>query len=92
MWVVLAHDSPVNGKPLGVQSVADICSKRLGVTSVHTTRHTAAHSMDEIGMSAATIQERLGHKSLATTGRYLQSLRRGENPHADKLAAHLGIK
>lgn len=92
LWIILAHDKRVNGKQLGGQSIADICQKRLGVSSVHTTRHTWARGMDDIGVSAATIQERLGHKSLATTGRYLQSLRRGDNPHADKLAAHLGIR
>ena len=92
LWVVLAHDRRYHGKPLGGQSVADICFKRLGVSSVHVTRHSWAKGMDDLGVSAATIQERLGHKSLATTGRYLQRLRSGDNPYADKLAAHLGIR
>jgi site-specific recombinase XerD len=90
VWVNLAHSG--HGQPLGTQSIADICQKRLGVSKVHVTRHTWAHSMDEAGASAATIQARLGHESLATTGRYLAQLKRAENPFSDKLAAGFGIE
>lgn len=90
VWVSLAYAS--YGKPLGPQSIADICQKHLGVSKVHVTRHTWAHSMDEAGASAATIQARLGHESLATTGRYLAQLSRADNPFADKLAANFGIE
>lgn len=91
VWVVLIANEKIYGHPLGAQSVADICKKHLGTSKVHTTRHTWAKSMEDVGAPVSDIQRRLGHESLATTGRYLQSLKRADNPYADKLAAHLGI-
>jgi site-specific recombinase XerD len=92
VWIALAHDSRVTGNQLGTQSIADVFKKRLGTSKVHTSRHTYAHIMEESGAPVSTIQERLGHESLATTGRYLQALKRADNPYADKLAARLGIR
>ena len=40
---------------------------------------------------AQEIQARLGHTSMATTGRYLAALKRAENTHADELARRFGI-
>jgi integrase len=91
MWVNLAHTRASYGKPLGAQSIADVCQKHLGTSKVHITRHTWAHRMDELGAPASTIQARLGHESLATTGRYLQELKKAHNPFAEKLAAGYGI-
>jgi integrase len=91
LWVSLAHDSSY-GKPLGYQSINALCKKHLHISKVHVTRHTAAHSMEKLGLNVSEIQARLGHKSLATTGRYLASLRRAENRKADELAALYGIK
>lgn len=90
VWVSLV--STRRGQALGSQSFADICQKHLKVSKVHATRHTWSHRMDELGASAATIQARLGHESLATTGRYLARLKSADNPLADKLAADLGIE
>lgn len=80
------------GDALGPQTIADICKRRLGTSKVHSTRHTWAHSMKRAGADAATIQARLGHESLATTGRYLGELEKAENEYADALAARLGIR
>ena len=60
-----------------------LCKQHLGTSKVHATRYTAAHSMEKVGLTVSEIQARLGHKSLATTGRYLASLRRAENRKAD---------
>lgn len=97
VWVALANTGHKKGytrigDTLGPQSVADICQKRLGTSKVHATRHTWAHEMEKAGASASIIQARLGHESLATTGRYLAQLSQAENPYADVLAANLGIK
>lgn len=93
VWVALSNSRASRyGDRLGTQSIADICEKKLGTSKVHATRHTWAHEMANAGASPATIQARLGHKSLATTGRYLAQLSQAENPYADKLAANLGIK
>jgi integrase len=42
--------------------------------------------MERAGATVSTIQARLGHSNLATTGRYLTQLSRAENAHADALA------
>lgn len=47
--------------------------------------------MEDAGAKVSEIQERLGHSSLATTGRYLAALRRAENAHADELARRFGL-
>ncbi len=91
LWVSLARDSSY-GQQLGYQSINALCKKWLGVSKVHTTRHTAAHAMEQLGMSVSEIQARLGHKSLATTGRYLASLKRAENRKADEMARLFGIE
>lgn len=91
LWVSLARDAS-RGEQLGYFAVNAICKKRLGTSKVHATRHTFAHTMEAIGASVSEIQARLGHKSLATTGRYLASLKRAENRHGDQLAALFGIE
>jgi integrase len=96
----LAGDAPVwisvsrqnKGQALGIQTIADICEKRLDTSKVHSLRHTFARMMEDAGAKVSDIQSRLGHESLATTGRYLAALHRAENPHADDLAARLGIE
>lgn len=91
LWVSLARDES-HGKKLGYLSINAICKKHLGTSKVHATRHTFAHSMEAIGAPVSEIQARLGHKSLATTGRYLASLKRAENRHGEQLAALYGIE
>lgn len=91
LWVSLARDQS-HGKQLGYLSINLICKKHLGVSKVHVTRHTFAHTMEQIGAPVSEIQARLGHKSLATTGRYLASLKRAENRFGDQLAARYGIE
>ena len=90
VWVSLANRT--RDQPLGPQSISDICKKHLGTSKVHATRHTYAIEMEKAGASPATIQARLGHESLATTGKYLHSLKRADNPYADQVGANLGIR
>jgi integrase len=47
--------------------------------------------MEDAGAKISEIQARLGHSSLATTGRYLAALRSAENPQAEKVAEMLGL-
>lgn len=90
VWVSL---SPRNkGEPLGIQTIADICEKRLGVSKVHTLRHTFARAMEDAGAKVSTIQSRLGHSSLATTGRYLAAMHQAENEHAAQIAEMFGLE
>lgn len=90
VWVSLARNQS-RGQALGIQSVADICARRLGTSKVHALRHTFARAMEDAGAKVSEIQARLGHDSLATTGRYLAALRSGENPHATRVAALFGL-
>lgn len=79
------------GQRLHNQAIADICKKYLGVSKIHTTRHTAATLWEQSGMPISEIQRRLNHKSLGTTSIYLAQLKRAENAYADTVAGLLGI-
>lgn len=89
IWVSKSNRS--NGKAIGVRAISGICEARLGVSKVHALRHSFAHSLESIGAPVSQIQAKLGHSSLATTGRYLASLSRAENPFADQLSDAFGI-
>ncbi len=95
LWVCLIRSGRAErqvGDRLGRHGIANICQRYLGVSTVHTTRHTWAKNMQEVGAPVNVIQKRLGHASLATTGRYMEALSKDENPYAEQLAAHYGIK
>jgi len=77
--------------PLTIRSVANICKKHLGTSKVYVTRHTWARTMEDAGAKVSEIQARLGHESLATTGRYLAALKQADNKHADALATLFGL-
>lgn len=76
---------------LTMRSVPNILRKHLGVSKVHITRHTWARQMEEQGAKVSEIQARLGHESLATTGRYLFALSRAENAHAGAIEKAFGL-
>ncbi len=90
VWVSCSRNSS-RGRALGIQSIADICAKRLGTSKVHALRHTFARAMEDSGAKVSEIQARLGHDSLATTGRYLAALHRADNPHAERLVTLFGL-
>ena len=90
VWVSLSRQN--KGAALSIQTIADICEKRLGTSKVHSLRHTFARAMEDAGAKVSVIQARLGHTSLATTGRYLAALRQAENEHADALSSLFGIE
>lgn len=89
VWVALSRNRP--GRPaLSVRSLETICHARLGI-HFHGLRHTFARTMEDAGAKVSDIQGRLGHASLATTGKYLAALRSAENPHAEAIADLLGL-
>jgi integrase len=90
VWVSCARNAS-RGRALGIQSIADICERRLGTSKVHALRHTFARAMEDAGAKVSEIQARLGHDSLATTGRYLAALHRADNPHAERLVTLFGL-
>lgn len=79
------------GRALSNQAIRDIVQARLGVTKVHSLRHTFAKAMEDAGAKVSDIQARLGHASLDTTGRYLRALKRSENAQAEDLARMFGL-
>jgi len=89
LWVSLSPNS--RGRPLSNQAIGVICAQRIGTSKVHTLRHTFARTMEDAGAKVSEIQARLGHSSLATTGRYLAALKRAENRHAEELARLFGF-
>jgi len=89
LWVSLSPNS--RGRALSKQAIGVICAQRIGTSKVHTLRHTFARTMEDAGAKVSEIQARLGHASLATTGRYLAALKRAENRHAEELARMFGF-
>jgi site-specific recombinase XerD len=98
LWVSLASGwnrvtkHPSYGEPLGMQAIADICLKHLGISKVHTTRHTWTVGMLEAEASVEEIQRGLGQKSLAATGKYIDSIAQIQNRRAEKVAELFGIE
>ncbi len=90
IWVSLSRRN--YGQAMTTQTIADVCQKRLGTSKVHILRHTFARAMEDAGAKVSDIQARLGHSSLATTGRYLVALKQGDNAHAETVAGLFGIE
>ena len=90
LWVSLSRNG-TDGKALSIRAIATICEERLGVSKVHALRHTFARAMEKAGAKVSDIQSRLGHSSLATTGRYLAALRAAENEHGEALERMFGL-
>jgi integrase/recombinase XerC len=96
IWVSLSTNSHGQrlksyGKPLSARSFNTICDARLGVSKVHSLRHTFADAMEEAGAKLTEIRDRLGHSNSATTDRYLQRLRRAKNRHSEQIARMFGL-
>lgn len=89
VWTSLANNASYS-EQLSIRALSNICQKRLGTSKFHALRHTFAHVMEDLGAKVSVIQQRLGHSSIATTGKYLQSLSRDENEFADALADVFG--
>jgi integrase len=88
VWVSLSRQN--TGAAISPRSLETIARTRLGV-HFHALRHAGARILERQGARVSAIQERLGHASLATTGRYLAALAGEENPYADAIAASLGF-
>lgn len=88
IWVNCSSNGTMGA--LSARSLEEIAHKRLGV-HFHALRHTFARGLEDAGAKVSQIQARLGHASLATTGRYLAALRSAENPHAARLVDLFGL-
>lgn len=63
----------------------------IGAIHLHQTRHTFARMVAEDAGSLAETQEALGHKNLATTRVYVQSVAIRKDKHSAKIASRLGL-
>lgn len=90
LWV--SFSDRTYGQAIGSQTIADICESHLGVSTVHTLRHTFAFTMNQLGAETGTIQEQLGHKSRTTTNGCLNRLKQAHNPYASALADAFGVE
>jgi integrase len=90
VWV--AHTRNFSrGGAISTRAIADIYSRRLGISKIHASRHTFAHEMMQVGAKLNELSDLLGHSNTATTGRYLKMMQAGNNPYVDKLERLLGI-
>jgi integrase len=85
IWVSLSHNG-TGGQALSVVALQRIAEQRMGC-HFHALRHTFARILEDGGAKVSDIQAELGHESLATTGRYLAALKRGESPYGNLLDA-----
>jgi integrase/recombinase XerC len=90
IWVSLAHNGTY-GKAVSARAFSLICDARLGVSKVHSLRHTFTDAMEEAGAKLSEIRDQLGHASIATTDRYIQKRRRAKNRHGDTIAHMFGF-
>lgn len=74
------------GRPIGVQTIDDICRTHLHCAP-HELRHTFARNLMRVGASIEAIRAALGHSSLAVTTTYLAQLADATNPHGAAMEA-----
>ncbi len=91
IWVSLSNND-TKGNQLSIEALEQICKRRCGSGRFHLLRHTFSIGMEAAGAPDSEIQAKLGHKSLATTGRYLAHFRSARNEYGAKLEATFGIK
>lgn len=91
LWIDCYHAKRY-GQSLGYHGVANICQRWLGTSKVHTTRGSFAILMEESGAKLTEIQQRLQHDNAATTGIYMNKLKRHQNAHSGKIVELLGLK
>lgn len=89
IWLSLSHKR--FRCPLSQRGLADIFERYFGTTNIHATRHTFALTMLQSGASILEIMQRLGHKNIATTSRYLNSLASADNRFASQVLDDMGI-
>lgn len=91
LWIDCYHQSRY-GEPLGYHGIANICERRLGTSKVHTLRGTFAILMEQADAKLTDIQQRLQHSNAATTGIYLNKLKKQQNAHSGKIVEILGLR
>lgn len=99
-WTQMPPDSPLwtvqsfhgQGQALGYKGIQEVYRKHLGVTTVHSTRHTFALALKKLGVPLTDIQRLLKHNSLAVTQRYIEhDLPSPVNPYSAQLGTLFGL-
>ena len=90
VWRVQSYHG--QGNPLGYKGIQNVYHKHLGVTTVHSTRHTFALALTKLGVPLTDIQRLLQHSSLAVTQRYIEhDLPTAVNPYSQQLGTLFGL-
>jgi site-specific recombinase XerD len=93
-WLHAPPDTPLwrsfsmnqtQSKRITYSGLKRIFKRRLGISKIHTTRHTYAVTLEDMGTPLREIQKLLGHTSLATTEKYLRELQT-VNTRSDKIS------
>jgi site-specific recombinase XerD len=95
LWVSLSdggYTGKSYGRQLSTNSFRAICKDYFETGNIYRTRHTWTKNMLEAGASLPLIQEKLGHASLATTGKYAKVLKSAKNPYIDDIVESAGIE
>src|SRR5258708_24525588 len=69
VWVSFSNNDS-HGAQLSIHAVEQIYARHLGTSKSHVTRHTTAHTLDEMGVPLSEIQDILDHNNAATTDLY----------------------
>lgn len=91
VWISFSRYNAKKREVIGTQAIAAVLVKYLGISKVHSSRHSFAIMMEEAGARLSDIGARLGHSNLATTSRYMQRLHSAENEYSSKIAHMLEI-
>lgn len=91
IWIACTNNTEYRGEAIGMRAIADIYKRRLGVSKIHTSRHTFAHEMEKVGATVSEIAGRLGHSSVATTTKYLNVMNAPQNRHMGRLEQVFGL-
>lgn len=83
VWVSFSRRNA--GAPIGYQTVRIICEAYLGVSKVHTTRHSAAVRMMKTGATLEEIRHFTGHANIKELATYLEDLTGYTNPYAEAM-------
>lgn len=86
-----SYSNRSRGKPLSHQGMSQIYLKRLGVSTIHSSRHAFAVALDEAGASISDIGDALGHSNYQTTSSYMQRTKAGKLKHLKRLEDAFGI-
>lgn len=84
LWPRLSGRKDDSDQPITGRAIDNIIRKRFNAHP-HVIRHSLARELKRRGASIYSVQSQLGHKNIATTDRYLRSMREDDDPTLDAI-------